>query len=201
MKLYYAPGACSLAPHVAIREAGLEATLDKVTFGERRTTEEGKDFYSINPQGAVPVLELDNGELLTENAVLLQYLASKAPAIGAPGGGMEHWRLLETLNFIATELHKSFSPLFRKPPSDVRDAQVKLILSRLKLLQGKLGDKPFLMGDRFTIADAYAFVMLRWARQFDIDLSGVATLKAYFERILVRPAVQQALREEGLPAS
>ncbi|MFZ2031413.1 MAG: glutathione transferase GstA [Vitreimonas sp.] len=198
MKLYYAPGACSLAPHIAIREAGLDLTLDKISFGEKRTTEAGRDFYSINPQGAVPVLELDDGAVLTENAVLLQYLASKAPQIGVPGGGIEHWRLLETLNFIATELHKSFSPLFRKPPPEVREQQVKHILNRLALLQGKLGDKQYLMGDRFTIADAYAFVMLRWAKNFEIDLGGVPKLVAYFERVRARPGVQRALQEEGL---
>src|SRR5262249_8136518 len=156
--LYYAPGACSLAPHIAICEGGLDVKLDKITFGEKRTTEGGRDFYSINPQGAVPVLELDDGSVLTENAVLLQYLAAKAPQLGIAGDGIEHWRLLEALNFIATELHKSFSPLFRKPPPEVREPQIKHILNRLALLQGKLGDKQYLMGDRFTIADAYAFV-------------------------------------------
>lgn len=201
MKLYYAPGACSLAPHIAIREAGLDVTLDKVTFGEKRTTEEGKDFYAINPQGAVPVLELDDGAILTENAVLLQYLASKAPQIGVAGDGIEHWRLLETLNFIATELHKGFSPLFHKSAPDMREAQIKHVLNRFALLQGKLGDKKFLMGERFTIADAYAFVMLRWSTRFEIDLSSLATLKAYFERLRAHPSVRTALQEEGLPVS
>jgi glutathione S-transferase len=202
MKLFYLPGACSLAPHIVIREAGLDVTLDKVTFGEKRTTADGRDFYSINPQGAAPTLELDDGAVLTENAVLLQYLASLAPQSGlAPQDGMAHWRLLETLNFIATELHKSFSPLFRKPAPDVREQLMKQVLNRLALLQGKLGDKPYLMGDRFSIADAYAYVILNWAHNFKIDLSGLPSLQAYFERMRARPAVQRALEEEGLPTS
>jgi glutathione S-transferase len=201
MRLYYAPGACSLAPHIVIREAGLNVALDKVTFGEKRTTESGKDYYSITPRGAVPVLELDDGSVLTENAVLLQYLASKAPQANlAPTEGMAHWRLLETLNFIATELHKSFSPLFRKPPPEVREPAVKLILNRLGLLQDKLGDQPYLMG-QFTIADAYAYVILNWAQNFQIDLSTLPKLQAYFERLRARPGVRKALQEEGLLAA
>ncbi len=125
MKLFYVPGACSLAPHIAIREAGLDVKLDKISFGEKRTSEDGRDFYTINPQGAVPVLELDDGSVLTENAVLLQYLAFQAPqAQLAPSEGPERWRLLETLNFIATELQKSFSPLFRNPPPEAREAAI-----------------------------------------------------------------------------
>lgn len=202
MRLFYSPGACSLAPHIVIREAGLDVNLDRVTFGEKRTTEDGRDFYSINPQGAVPTLELDNGEVLTENAAVMQYLASLAPTADlAPQDGMAHWRLLETLNFIATELHKGFSPLFHKPSPELRAAQIKQLQNRLALLQGKLGAKPFLLGDRFTIADAYAFVNLRWAHKFGIDISGLPKLAAYFERLLARRSVRQALEEEGLPTS
>lgn len=203
MKLYYAPGACSLAPHIVIREGGIDARLDKITFGPNaRTTAEGKDFYKINPQGAVPVLELDNGEVLTENAVLLQYLAAQAPQANlAPTEGMAVWRLREMLNFIATELHKSFSPLFRKPAAEVREGLVKNVLSRLKLLSGKLGDKPYLMGSSFTVADAYAYVMLRWAKNFEIDLAAMPNLLAFYDRVRTRPAVQKALEEEGLPTS
>lgn len=203
MKLYYAPGACSLAAHIAIREGRINASLDKITFGaDTRTTAEGKDFYKINPQGAVPVLELDNGEVLTENAVLLQYLATQAPQANlAPKDGMELWRLRETLNFIATELHKGFSPLFRKPAPEVREGLVKNVLSRLKLLSGKLGDKQYLMGSNFTVADAYAFVILRWAKHFEVDLSATPNLIAYFDRMRARPGVQKALEEEGLPTS
>ncbi len=202
MQLYYVPGACSLAPHIAIREAGLEVKLNKVAFGAERRTEDGRDFYTVNPQGAVPVLELDSGETLTENAVLLQYIAAQAPNAGlTPREGMAHWRLLELLNFIATELHKSFSPLFRKPSPEVREAQTKLILGRFKLLEDKLGDKTYLLGDSFTVADAYAFVMFTWARNFKLDLSATPKLSAYFQRVMARPAVQAALTEEGLPTT
>ena len=202
MKLYYSPGACSLAPHIVIREAGLDVKLDKVRFGERRTTEDGQDFYAINPQGAVPALALDSGEVLTENAALLQYLAALAPeAKLAPQDGMAHWRLLETLNFIATELHKGFSPLFHKPSPEVRATLLRQLQNRLALLKDKLGDRSFLLGDRFTIADAYAFVVLRWAHKFAIDISGLPGLRAYFERLLARPSVHAALEEEGLPTS
>ncbi|MEZ6022966.1 MAG: glutathione transferase GstA [Hyphomonadaceae bacterium] len=200
MKLYYAPGACSLAPHIVIREAGLDAKLDKVTFSaEGRHTESGANFYTVHAQGAVPVLELDNGEVLTENQVLLQYLAAQAPKANlAPGEGMAHWRLLEMLNFIATELHKSFSPLFRKPAPDAREAALKQLQNRFGLLEGKLGDKEYLLGG-FTIADAYAFVMLLWARKFEIDLSSTPKLAAYVQRVMARPGVQAALKAEGLP--
>lgn len=202
MRLYYAPGACSLAPHLVILEAGLDVKLDKVTFGQKRTTEDGRDFLAINPQGSVPALELDDGSVLTENAVVLQYLASLAPeALLAPQEGMAHWRLLETLNFIATELHKGFSPLFHKPQAQVREALMKQLRDRLRLLEAKLGRKQFLIGEHFTIADAYAFVILRWARRFQIELSPPSELASYFERLLQRPAVERALAEEGLSAS
>ena len=203
MKLYYVPGACSLAPHIALSEAGINATLDKVTFGaDARTTAEGKDFYTINPQGAVPTLELDDGSVMTENAVLLQYIATQAPQSHlAPADGMALWRLRETLNFIATELHKSFSPLFRNPAPEVKEAQVKHLLTRFNLLSGKLGDKPYLMGNDFTVADAYAYVMLFWGRRFQLDLSATPNLVAYSARLQARPGVQKALTEEGLPTS
>jgi glutathione S-transferase len=202
MRLYYSPGACSLAPHIVISEAGLDVELDKVTFGQERTTQDGRDFLAINPQGSVPTLALDDGSVLTENAVVLQYLASLVPDANlAPQEGMAHWRLLETLNFIATELHKGFSPLFHKPSPDLREALLKQLRSRLTLLRGKLGSKRFVIGEHFTIADAYAFVILRWARRFQVDVSGLPELTSYFERLLSRPAVKRALAEEGLPPS
>jgi len=201
MKLYYTPGACSLAPHIVIREGGLNATLDKVAL-DKHTTAKGQDFYKINPQGSVPTLALDSGDLLTENAVILQYLATLAPQANlAPKDGMELWRLREMLNFIATELHKGFSPLFRNPAPEVREGVVKNLLSRFKLLSDKLGDKPYLMGDQFTIADAYAFVMMFWSKRFALDLSAHPNLTAWFDRMHARPGVQKALSEEGLPTS
>jgi len=199
MKLYYAPGACSLAPHIIVREAGLNVDLNKVSFGKEQLTEDGRNFYDINPQGAVPALELDNGEVLTEAQVLLQYLAALAPEKNlAPADGFDRWRLLETLNFIATELHKGISPLFKKPADDARKGIVETVANRFTLLDRKLGDKDYLVG-QFSIADAYAFVTLNWARKFEIPVT--PKLKAYFERISARPAVQQTLQEEGLPTS
>ncbi len=202
MRLYYAPGACSLAPHIIVREAALDVTLDKVNFGDpERRTESGRKYYDINAQGAVPALELANGEVLTEAQVVLQYLAAQAPqARLAPSEGMARWRLLETLNFIATELHKGFGPFWKKGNEEAREAARKLLVNRFGLLARKLGDKPYLQGD-FSIADAYAFVMLTWARTHAIDLSGLPALKTYFERVAARPAVRQALTEEGLPTA
>jgi glutathione S-transferase len=199
MKLYYAPGACSLAPHIIIREAGLDVELDKVSFGKERTTAGGRNFYDVNPQGAVPALELDHGEVLTEAQVLIQYLAAQKPqAKLAPTEGFARWRFLETLNFIATELHKGTSPLFKKPTDDVRDATKANLVNRYQLLDRKLGDKDYLLG-QFTVADAYAFVVLNWARRFEVETT--PRLQAYFKRIMARPAVQQTLQEEGLPTS
>ena len=199
MRLYYAPGACSLAPHIIAREANLDVTLDKVNFADpERRTESGRKYYEINPQGAVPALELDTGEVLTEAQVVMQYLAAQAPqARLAPSEGMARWRLLETLNFIATELHKGFGPFWKKGGEEAKEAARKLLLNRFGLLARKLGDKPYLLGD-FSIADAYAFVMLTWARKFEIDLSGFPKLNAYYDRVKARPAVQQAWQAEGL---
>ena len=201
MRLFYAPGACSLAPHIIVREADLNVALDKVGFGKERRTEDGRDYYVINPQGSVPAIELDNGEVLTEAQVVLQYLAELAPEKNlAPREGMQRWRLLETLNFIATELHKGTGPLFKRPAPELREATIETLKNRYALLEKKLGDKAYLLGD-FSIADAYAFVTLTWARKFELDLSALPKLQAYFQRVMARPGVQAALREEGLPTS
>lgn len=201
MRLYYAPGACSLAPHIIVREAGLDVTLDRVSFAGGRRTESGRDYHEINAQGSVPALELDGGEVLTEAQVVLQYLAAQAPQAGlAPIEGMARWRLLETLNFIATELHKGFGPLWKKGNAEAQDAARKHLANRFGLLAAKLGDKPYLQGD-FTIADAYAFVMLLWMHKHGVDLAGLPALQAYYARMLARPAVQKALAEEGLPTA
>lgn len=201
MKLYYARGTCSLAPHIVLREAKLDDVILERVDLKTHTTSTQRDYRTINPMGAVPALELENGELLTENAVLLQYLAALAPEseIAMPADGMERWRLLELLNFIATELHKGFSQLFGNPPEEWRAKAADKIKNRFALLAAKLGSKPYLTGDRFSIADAYAFVMFVWAPKFDIALP--AELQAYEQRIRARPGVQGALREEGLPTS
>ncbi|MEQ1817593.1 MAG: glutathione transferase GstA [Terricaulis sp.] len=199
MKLFYVPGACSLGPHIIAREANLDVELVKVAFGKERTTEDGRNFYDINPQGAVPALELDDGQVLAEAQVILQFLAAQKPeAQLAPTEGMAHWRLLETLNFIATELHKGTSPLFKSNPDDVKEAAKANLVNRYKLLEQKLGDKDYLLGD-FSIADAYAYVVLNWARRFEVSVS--PKLEAYFARVRSRPAVQKTLQEEGLPTS
>jgi glutathione S-transferase len=201
MKLYYSPGTCALAPHIAAHEAGIGVELEKVDLREKRT-ESGRDYRDINPLGSVPALEVD-GELLTENAVILQYLAAQAPAAGlAPfGDDWARWRFLSLLNFIATELHKGFSQLFAKPPPEWRDKARARIDERLALLEVKLDGRPYLLGDEFTVADAYAFVILLWARKFEFDLARWPRLETYLQRMYARPAVQQALREEGLPTS
>ncbi|HRE44908.1 MAG TPA: glutathione transferase GstA [Terricaulis sp.] len=200
MKLYYAPGACSLAPHIVSKEAGLALTLDKVSFADGRKTESGGDFYAINPQGAVPALQLESGEVLTEAQVLIQYLVAQAPEKNLlPTQGFAKWHALETLNFIATEMHKGVGALFKNPQGDAREAVIANIKNRLGLFEKKLGDQPYLLGD-FSAADAYAFVTLRWAKAFKIDLSPWPTLEAYFQRVQARPAVQAALAAEGLPA-
>lgn len=199
MKLYYAPGACSLGPHIIVNEAGLDVELNKVTFGAERTTADGRNFYDINPQGAVPALELENGEVLTEAQVLLQYLAALKPEANlAITEGFDRWRFLEALNFIATELHKGTSPLFKKPNEELAAATKANLVNRYQLLEQKLGDKDYLLG-HFTVADAYAFVVINWARRFDISVPAKVT--AYFERIRARPAVQKTLQEEGLPTA
>lgn len=196
MRLYYARGTCSLAPHIVVREAGLDVALERVDLKAKRTAD-GRDYKTINPMGAVPALELNNGELLTENAVLLQYLASLAPEakLAPTGTGLDHWRLLELLNFIATELHKGFSQLFNHPPEEWKAKASEKIAGRFELLAQKLGDKPYLTADYFSIADAYAFVMLTWAPRFSIPVSD--KLEAYRQRIADRPAVKQTLAEEG----
>ena len=199
MKLFYVPGACSLGPHIIIREAGLDVELDKVSFGKERTTTDGRNFYDVNPQGAVPALELDDGQVLAEAQVILQFLAAQKPEANlAPTEGMAHWRLLETLNFIATELHKGTSPLFKGPTPEAAEAVKANLVNRYKLLEQKLGDQDYLLGD-FSIADAYAYVVLNWARRFEVSVS--PKLNDYFARVRARPGVQKALQEEGLPTA
>lgn len=200
MKLYYAPGACSLAPHIIAREAEIAVDLARVEFGREGKFADGRDYTTINPKGAVPALELDDGEVLTENAVVLQYLASRAPGRGfmPEEEGMARWRLLELLNFVATELHKGFSPLFHDPTPDVRVRVVRDLGRRFDYLEGAYAHRPWLSGDGFTIADAYAFAVLRWTGVHGIDTSPWPGLEGFMQRVRARPAVQRAMREEGL---
>lgn len=200
MKLFYAPGSCALAPHIIARELALPVEIEKVSFADKKT-ESGADFLAINPKGAVPALKLETGEVLTEVAVLLQYLAAEAPDAGliAPEG-LARWRQLELLNFISSELHKGFSPLFNPAlPPESKSALIENLNKKFGYLEsGVLGDKPFLAGASFTLADAYAFTVMSWAGYVQIDLASWPKLAVYQERMAGRPAVQQALREQGL---
>jgi glutathione S-transferase len=199
MKLYYAPGACSLSPHIVLLEAGLKATLIKVDTKTHKT-EHGADFYSVNPKGYVPVLELDDGTRLTEGPAVVQYLADRNPASNlAPAAGtIERYRLMEWLNFITAELHKQFGPLFQpSTPSEQRETFKEKISGRLAWVAKELEGKDYLLSD-FTVADAYLFVMLTWTAHVGIDLGRWPTLKAYQARIAARPKVHEAMVAEGL---
>lgn len=200
MKLYYAPGACSQAPHIALREAGLPVELVKVEFPSKRLPS-GEDYHAINPKGAVPALQLDDGSVLTENAVLLQYIADRAPKAGLipPFGTMARYHLLEWLNYIATELHKGFGPLWNPAtPEEFKQATRELVGKKFDYVQERLGDGPYLTGDQFTIADDYLFVILGWTGMHRIDLARWPGLTAFRARVAERPAVRAALDAEGL---
>ncbi|TVV76857.1 glutathione binding-like protein [Sphingomonas solaris] len=196
MKLYYAPGACSLATHIALNAGDLPHTLEKVDL-KAKTTENGADFSAINPKGYVPALELDDGAILTENIAVLSYVGSLMPAL-FPAEGMARWRTLETLAFISTELHKSFKPLFNPAASEAEKDEAKQTLGkRFALMEQQLGGRDFLIGDGLTVADCYLFVTLFWAREkFGLDLpAGLAT---YYAALRDHPAVAKALAEEKL---
>ncbi|AKF05439.1 Glutathione S-transferase [Sandaracinus amylolyticus] len=200
IKLYYAPGACSLSPHVALREAGLPFELVRVDFMRGKRLETGGEFVDVSPKGYVPAVVLDDGQLLTEGVAIVQYIADQKPELGLapPPGTLERVRLQEWLVFIATELHKGLSPLFMPQASDELKQAVKAkVRSRLELVARSLGSKPYLMGDRFTIADGYLLYALRAFQRFD---SGAlpGELPAYLERVSSRPAVKAALEAEGL---
>ena len=200
MKLFFSPGACSLSPHIVLREAGLAFTLDKVDLRSKLTAS-GADFRAINPKGYVPALETDEGVLLTEGPAIVQYLADKAPAKGlAPAAGsMARYQLIEWLNFISTEVHKNYSPLFNPGASDDMKANARDNLNkRYAYLDGILGQHAYLLGDTFSVADVYLFVVTNWARPVKLDLASYPHLQAFQARVGARPAVQEALRAEGL---
>jgi len=200
MKLYYVPGTCSQAAHIALREAGLAFELDRMDPATRRTAS-GEDYLRANPKGSVPALRLDNGEVLTEAAVVLQYIADCKPESGlAPAaGGMERYRLMEWLNYVSSEVHKQIGPFFNpRLPAEWRENQLGVLGKRFDLLDARLRDRPYLMGERFSVADAYLFVVLSWTRRFKIDLAPWPALGDYLARIGARPAVQAALKAEGL---
>lgn len=196
MKLYFSPGACSLHPQIALREAGLPFELVRVDLRSHKT-HDGNDFYAVNPKGYTPVLQLDDGSLLTEGAVIDQYVADRKPeAKLAPAAGtMERYRLQEWLNFIASEIHKAFSPLFGSDEA-AKDVARARVSKRFDLVAQALESRPYLLGDTFTVADAYLYNMLTWAGFGGIDLGKWPPLKAFFERVGERPAVKAAIAAE-----
>ncbi|MGO9451950.1 MAG: glutathione transferase GstA [Candidatus Binataceae bacterium] len=200
MKLYYAPGACSLSPHIVAMEAGVPVDMEKVNLAEHKT-ESGQDYLTINPKGYVPALRLDDGSVLTEGPAIVQYLADQKPASGlAPAAGtIQRYRLQEWLNFIGTELHKNFGPLFNKAtPDEVKKTAMANIAKRLGYLNDQLADRQYLMGSNFTAADAYAFTIVNWTKFVGMDLKEYPNVAAYMGRVGARPKVQETLKAEGL---
>ena len=200
MKLYYSPGACSLSPHIALKESGLAFEAIAAPTKTHQLAD-GTDYYTINPLGYVPFLVLDDGRTLHEGPAIVQYIADQVPAqqLAPANGTWERYKLQEWLNTIGTELHKGFSPLFTPGMPDEAKAMAKTrLISRLTWVDGELTGKTYLMGDTFTVADAYLFTVASWSKHVGIDISGLTNLVAYSARVGARPAVQEALRAEGL---
>lgn len=201
MKLYFSAGACSLSPHIVAREAGIPIQLVKVDLSTKTIETEG-DFWKVNPKGYVPALGLDDGQVLTEGPAIVQYLADLKPEAGlAPrAGSVERYRLQEMLGYINSELHKVYSPLFNpSTPAATVEERKSYLKKRYKLLDERLAGQPFLLGDRFTAADAYLFTITTWAGAVKLDLSEFANLAAFQKRVSARPAVQEAMRAEKQP--
>ena len=200
MRLYYSPGACSLAPHIVAREAGVPIELVKVDLATK-VTEHGEDFRTVNPKGSVPTLALSDGTILTEGAVISQFLADRSPGAGLlpAQGTFERYRALEWLNFVATELHKGFGPLWRTDtPAEMRTIVISMLGAKFGFLDTHLAHHNYLFGHRFGIGDAYAFTVLSWAPVVGIDLTQWPAVAAYVARIAARPSVRAALAAEGL---
>lgn len=200
MKLYYSPGVCSLAPHIVAQELGLPLQLEKVALATK-TTEAGADYFAINPKGSVPALQLDSGEVLTEGPAISQYLADQKPGstIAPANGTLARARLQEMLNYISTEIHKTYSPLFRPDTvAETRTEREAYLRRRYGLVEKILSNQPFLLGDDFTAADAYLFTVTNWARILKLDLSEFPSLLAFQKRVAERPAVKAAMIAEGL---
>lgn len=200
MKLFFSPGACSLSPHISLLEAGLTFTTQKVDT-KTKQLDGGGDFLAINSKGYVPVLQLDNGEYLTEGPAIVQYIADQKPdsSLAPKAGTLERYRLQEMLNFITSELHKGFSPLFDPTLSaEVKQVFKDKLGKRFDWLSAHLKDKDYLMGNHFTVADGYLFTVLNWGQWVGIDIAAWPLLAAYQARVSARPKVQQALKAEGL---
>lgn len=200
MKLYYSPGACSLSPHIALREAGL-AFEPVLASTKSHQLKDGTDYYEINPLGYVPMLELDDGTRLREGPAIVQYIADLAPTknLAPANGTLPRYRLQEWLTFIGTEVHKQFSPLFNAAmPDEAKKIQREKLASRFQWLDAELKGKQYLMGDTFSVADGYLFTVTNWTKPMSIDLAPYPNLVAWRERVAARPAVQEAMRAEGL---
>jgi glutathione S-transferase len=198
MKLYYSPGACSFAAHVALIEAGISATTIKVDLRTHKLAD-GSDYYAINPKGYVPVLELDDGTRLTEVAVVLQYIADRRPGTLAPAfGSLDRYRQMEWLNFISAEIHKGFGPLwYPSTPADTREQTIDKLGRRFDFVVQTLSRQPYLAGNEFSIADAYLYTVVSWSKSLGVDLGKWPALRAYLERIGQRASVQEAKRAES----
>ncbi|MCS2171312.1 glutathione transferase GstA [Scandinavium sp. TWS1a] len=200
MKLFYKPGACSLASHIALQESGMDFSLVGVDLAQKQL-ENGEDYWQVNPKGQVPALLLDDNTLLTEGVAIMQYIAdTKADRqLLAPAGSIARYRTLEWLNYIATELHKGFTPLFRPDtPEDYKPTVRALLEKKLHYVNDALRDNEWICGSRFTIADGYLFTVLRWARAVKLDMSGLKNIEAYMARVAARPGVTAAMEAEGL---
>ena len=200
MKFYYSPGACSLSPHITLHESGL-AFEHVLAPTKTHQLEDGTDYYTINPLGYVPLLELDDGTRLTEGPAIVQYIADQVPAknLAPANGTVARVQLQSWLNFIGTELHKGFSPLFNPAtPADYKPMVIDKLMSRLKWVDSQLAGKQYLMGDAFSVADPYLFTVTNWAPRVGVDITGFANIAAFRERMAARPAVQAAMKEEGL---
>jgi glutathione S-transferase len=200
MKLYFSPGACSLSPHIVLRESGAKFDLEQVD-NRTKKTKSGADFWQVNPKGYVPALELDSGEVLTEGPVVVQYIADQNPGAGLlpAAGTLERYRVQEWLNFITSEIHKSFGPLFK----DTTPLEYKTILKenlgkRYAYVDAHLAKHQYLQGEKFTVADAYLYTVSRWLSRVEMDIGQWPNVKAYADRIAARPKVQEALKAEGL---
>ena len=196
MKLYYSPGACSLAPHIALAEAGIPADIVRVDLRTHKLPD-GSDYHKVNPKGYVPAVQLEDGTVLTEVSILLQYIADRKPGSLAPAfGNLERYKLMEWLNFVATEIHKPYGPLWHQPSDEVRASVIARLGKRYAIVEAQLAKHPFLAGSAFTIADAYLFTVTRWASMLKVDLSAFPHVAAYMKRIDERPAVKAAIAAE-----
>jgi glutathione S-transferase len=199
MKLYFSPGSCSLSPHIVLREADANFELEQVNNQEKKT-KSGKDYWTVNPKGQVPCLELDNGDKLTEGPVIVQYIADQnGGGLAGKPGSMERYRIQEWLNFTTSELHKTFGPILRPTTPDAfKEISRTNLGKRFDWIGEELAGKQYLMGDRFSVADAYMFTVMRWTQRINVDLAKWPNIKAYMDRVAARPKVQEALKAEGL---